>query len=131
MIAPAVQTSAQAHEPDLFGDAPLPAGADLDAFHLRVEGVLLEAAEVVTRHGPDGVDVPVISMDLRPLSGADLKVHAELVFSKPEFGKAQTKAGTLHKGACVAITTPLKGIRRDCLPDVRSVALLPSPKAHP
>ncbi|MCY1558376.1 hypothetical protein D9M68_953050 [compost metagenome] len=69
-------------------------------------------------------------MDLRPLSGADMTVHAELVFSKPEFGKAETKAGTLPKGACVAITTPLKGIRRDCLPDVLSVALLPSPKAH-
>jgi hypothetical protein len=125
----AVHTSAQACEPDLFADVQNPAFAHVDV-HLVIKGELIEAAEVVTRQTPDGIDVPVICMELRPLSGADLKVHAELVFSKPEFGKAQTKAGTLPKGARVAITTPLKGIRRDFLPDVRSVALLSPIEAH-
>lgn len=122
MNAP-VHTSAHTCEPDLFGDAQNPTFVHLNA-QLVIKGVLIEAAEVVTRQTPDGTDVPVICMELRPLSGADLKVRAELVFSKLEFGRAQTKAGTLPKGARVAITTPLKGIRRDFLPNVRSVALL-------
>lgn len=126
----AVHTSAQAHEPDLFAGSVDFASAHLDAFHLVVKGVLIEAAEVLTRHALDGVDVPVICMELRPLSGADLKVRAEFVFSKPDFTKAQTKAQALPKGTRVAITTPLKGIRRDFLPDVRSVAVLPPSEAH-
>lgn len=126
----AVQTPALAYEADLFADSASLPPAVLDAFHLVIKGVLIEAAEVVTRHTPDGVDMPVICMELRPLSGAALKVHAELVFSKPEFGKAQTKAESLPKGIRVAITTPLRGIRRDFLPDVRSVAVLPPSEAH-
>jgi hypothetical protein len=126
----AVHTSAQACEPDLVGGALDLASFDLDAFHLVVKGVLIEAAAVVTRHTPDSPDVPVICMELRPLSGADLKVRAELAFSKPDFAKAQTKADALPKGTRVAITTPLKGICRDFLPDVRSVAVLPPSEAH-
>ena len=119
-----VHTSAPASEGDLFAEALPPIHPYLEAYHLEIKGVLIEAAEVQTRQAPDGVDLPVIVMELRPLSGADLKVRAELAFKKPDFGKAQTKAATLPKGARVAITMPLKGIRRDFLPDVRSVALL-------
>jgi len=128
MNAP-VHTSALAGEADLFAETQPPAQPYLESHHLEVKGVLIEAAEVLTRQSADGVDIPVIAMDLRPLSGADLKVHAELAFTNPEFGKARTKAATLPKGAHVVISTPLKGIRRDFLPDVRSVALLPPTEA--
>lgn len=124
-MSASVQTSAQTVEPDLFAEVP-----PVDAFYLQVKGVLLDAAEVVTRHTADGLDVPVICMDLCPLSGAALRLHAELVFSKPEFGKARTTAGALPKGAHVVVYTPLQGVRRDFLPDVRAVFLLPSSKAH-
>ncbi|WP_137860774.1 hypothetical protein [Variovorax sp. 3P27G3] len=121
-----VQTSALAGESDLFGVTEPRERSHLDAFHLTVKGVLIESAEVVTRTTADGTDVPVICMDLRPLSGAALKLHAEIPFTHPEFGRARAKAQALSKGACVVIATPLEGIYRDFLPDVRSVVLLPS-----
>lgn len=129
MTKNAVHTSAQDAEPDMFGNTQAGEPSHIDAFHLKVKGVLIETAEVITRTAADGAEVPVICMDLRPLSGAVLKLHAELVFCHPEFGRARTKAQTLCKGACVVIATPLEGIYRDFLPDVRSVALLP-PSSH-
>jgi hypothetical protein len=129
-VSASVQTSAHPIEPDLFAAAVASERVFVEDCLLTVRGVLLADAEVVTRRGPDGADMPVLCVDVRPLSGADLKLHAELVFKKPAFGVARTKALTLLKGAPVAITTPLKGIRRDFLPDVRSVALLPPSEAH-
>lgn len=120
----AVHTCAQAgEEADLFAgtDAAPPCSEALE-----VPGVLLRDAEVRTKPvGHDGHALPVLCMELQPLSGRDRSIHAEIVYPEAARKAAEAKAATLRRGAHVSITTPVDGMRT-IFPHVQAVALIPS-----
>lgn len=93
---------------------------------LEIAGVLISAAEVrVKLVGEDKHPVPVLCMDVRPLSGLKRTIHAEQIYSEATRKAAEQKAATLKRGAHVTLTTNLTGMRIT-FPHVQSVALNPA-----
>jgi len=120
-----VQTSAPAGEPDLFGGAA-PAVERQAELVIEVEGVLMHAAEVRTKVvGEDQHPVPVLCLDLRPLSGLKRTIHVEQVFTEATRKAAETKAADLKRGTRVTFITGLADMRTT-FPHVRSVKATPS-----
>ncbi|ATA54563.1 hypothetical protein CKY39_16115 [Variovorax boronicumulans] len=129
MTTAAVQTSALDAEPDMFGSVDLASGPDMHAEMLAIPGVLIANAEVRTKLvGLDQHPLPVLVLELRPLSGLQRVVHAELVYTEPARKSAERLAATLKKGTRVTVTTPLDDMRT-YFPHVAAVALIPTPKA--
>jgi len=114
-----VQTFALDDEPDMFG----PARAPLDI--IEVEGTLTEDAEVRTRLVGEH-SVPVLCVEVRPLSGLHRSIHAELVYTETSRHLAVAKAAKLRRGARILVTTPLKDMRT-VFPHVQSLTLQSSP----
>jgi len=115
----AVHTSAPT-EPDMVGtDAAAPEQGDLV---LQIAGVLISAAEVrVKLVGEDKHPVPVLCMDVRPLSGLKRTIHAEQIYSEATRKVAELKAATLKRGVHVTFTTTLTGMRIT-FPNVKAAA---------
>lgn len=129
MTAAAVQTSARDAEPDMFGSVDLAPGRDMHAVMLAITGELITDAEVRTKVvGLDQHPLPVLVLELRPLSGLHRVVRAEQVYTEPARKAAERLAATLKKGARVTVTTPLDDMRT-YFPHVAAVALIPSSKA--
>jgi len=115
--ATSVHTSAHGAEPDMF-DAGQP---HEQVFELH--GELVADADVRTMVvGRDGHPLPVLCMEVRPLSGFKRTVHAEQIYTEANRPLAERKAATLKKGAHVTITTTLHDMRT-ILPHVQAVAL--------
>ena len=90
---------------------------------IEIQGVLTHAAEVRTKVvGDDQHPVPVLCMDIRPLSGARRSIHAEQVFTESTRGLAEAKARDLKRGARVTFKTCLTGMRIT-FPHVRQIAI--------
>lgn len=121
----AVHTSAPP-EPDMFEgteSAPVAHG-DLT---LQIVGVLIKSAEVRTKLvGEDQHPLPVLCLDVRPLSGLRRTTHVEQIFSEATRKEAEQKAATLKRGAHVTFTTTTRDMRI-VYPHVQSVALNPQP----
>lgn len=122
--AVAMQTSAQ--ESDMFALV----GDDLAAhgdFLVEIHGILAHAATVAVKLvGEDQRPVPVLCLDIRPLSGLKRTIHAEQIYSEATRKEAELKAATLKRGAHVSLTTNLTGMRIT-FPHVKHVALIPPP----
>lgn len=116
----AVHAHAQA-EGDLFSVAGAEQGsADL---MIEIEAVLTQAAEVRTKLvGQDKHPVPVLCLDLRPLSGIKRSIHIEQIYTEASRKHAEAKAATLKRGAHVTFRTALADMRIT-FPHVRSVVL--------
>ncbi|MBN8749497.1 MAG: hypothetical protein J0I65_18550 [Variovorax sp.] len=110
-------------ESDLFaGTDAAPPTSEM----LKVPGVLTRDAEVrVKPVGHDGHALPVLCLDMAPLSGRHRSIHAEIPFREGERKQAEQLASTLKRGAHVSITTPVDGMRT-IFPHVQAVALTPS-----
>lgn len=117
----AVHTSAQA-EADMFGGTD--AEPEMAANRvLEIQGELIHAAEVRTKVvGTDQHPVPVLCIDLRPLSGIKRTIHLEQVYTEATRKDAEAKACALKRGAHITFQTDLTGMRT-MFPDVRSVTL--------
>jgi len=127
MTAAAVQTSARDAEPEMFGSVDLAPGRDMRAVMLAITGELITDAEVRTKVvGLDQHPLPVLVLELRPLSGLHRIVRAEQVYTEPARKAAERLAATLKKGARVTVTTPLDDMRT-YFPHVAAVALIPTP----
>ena len=123
-MSAAVQTSAPLVEPDMFDD-----GAHNELI-FEIHGELIEDASVrVKLVGVDARPLPVLCMDLKPLSGSKRTIHAGQVFSEATREQAERKAATLKKGAHVTLTTTFQDVHT-VLPHVQAVDLHPSSKAH-
>lgn len=129
MTNASVQTSARDREPDMFG-VDLASAPDMSAVMLiEIRGELIADAEVRTKLvGVDAHPLPVVCLEVRPLSGAQHTAHADWIYTEASRKQAEKVAATLGRGARVTVTTPLVDMRT-ILPHVASVALLPSPKA--
>lgn len=122
----AVQTHAHDAEPDMFTAEAAPAApAPNDPSVLvQITGRLIKHAEVRTMVvGQDHHPVPVLCMDLRPLTGLKRTIHAEQIYTEATRVMAEMKARGLTKGSHITITTALDGMRV-ILPHVRSVVHL-------
>lgn len=127
MTAAAVHTSTRDAEPDMFAGIDLASGPDMHAVMLAFTGVLVADAEVRTKVvGLDQHPLPVLVIELRPLSGLHRVVRAEQIYTEPARKAAERLAATLKKGARVTVTTPLDDMRT-FFPHVAAVALLPTP----
>lgn len=125
MTAAAVQTSAFDAEPDMFG------ATEAHVEMIAVPGELIVDAEVRTKlAGRDHHPLPVLLLELRPLSGAQRTVHAELVYTESTRKAAESLAATLKRGMRVTVTTPLTDMRT-IFPHVAGVALLSHPTKAP
>ena len=123
----AVQTSALDAEPDMFGAIEPSPRTDTHVEMLAVPGELVVDAEVRTKLvGQDHHPLPVLLLELRPLSGAQRTVHAELVYTEATRKAAESLAATLKRGMRVTVTTPLHDMRT-IFPHVAGVSLLPHP----
>lgn len=90
---------------------------------LEIVGVLIHAAEVRTKLvGDDQHPMPVLCMDVRPLSGLKRTIHAEQIYSEATRKAAEQKAATLKRGSRITLTTNLTGMRIT-FPHVQGVAL--------
>lgn len=119
----AVRTSAHQAEPDMFGlpDVPCAPGAPL----LQLSGVLLEDACVRTKLVDGGQhSLPVLCIEVAPLSKLGHSLHAEQVYTEATRKLAEDRAAALRKGTRITLTTPLAGMRV-FLPHVQSVDLKP------
>ncbi|WP_447775678.1 hypothetical protein [Variovorax boronicumulans] len=127
MTAAAVQTSARDAEPDMFAGVDLASDCDMHAVMLIIPGVLIADAEVRTKVvGIDQHPLPVLVLELRPLSGLHRVVRAEQIYTEPARKAAERLAATLKKGTRVTVTTPLDDMRT-YFPHVAAVALIPTP----
>ena len=127
MTAAAVHTSALDANHDTYIGITPASGPGMHAEMLAIPGVLIANAEVRTKLvGLDQHPLPVLVLELRPLSGLHRVVHAELVYTEPTRKSAERLAATLKKGARVTVTTPLDDMRT-YFPHVADVALLPTP----
>jgi len=115
----AVQTSALPIEPDMFAGTP---SAPPDV--IEVVGTLIADAEVRTRLVGEH-SVPVLCVEVRPLSGLQRSIHAELVYTETTRALAVNKAATLRRGARITVTTPLQDMRT-VFPHAQSLTLTPS-----
>lgn len=126
MSTAAVQTSAQ--EPDMFALV----GADVAAhgdFIVEIPGVLTHAATVCVKLvGEDQRPVPVLCMDIRPLSGVKRTIHAMQIYSEATRKEAEQKAAELKRGAHITLTTSLSGMRVS-FPHIKHVALISHPES--
>lgn len=116
----AVQTSALHVAPDLFARVPI---GPFDV--LEIDGTLISNAEVRTRIVGEH-SVPVLCVEVRPLSDLQRTIHAELVYTETTRALAVTKAATLRRGARITVTTPLQDMRT-VFPHAESLTLIPSP----
>lgn len=119
-----VQTSAHDAEPDMFAgtDAAPPGPEEL----FEIQGVLIASAVVRTKLTSHGTQpLPVLCMDVKPLTGLKRTIHAERVFSEASRKEAELLAETLKRGQRITLTTSLRDMRT-ILPHIKSVALTPS-----
>ncbi|MBO9647386.1 MAG: hypothetical protein J7605_02665 [Variovorax sp.] len=116
-----VHTSAPEASADLFGECQ----ADQPKVDLVIEiqGVLTQPAEVrIKLVGEDKRSVPVLCLNIRPLSGIKRSIHVEQVFTEATRKVAEEKAVTLKRGARVVFRTGLTDMRVT-FPHVRSITL--------
>lgn len=126
--ATAVQTSAQDREPDMLALA----GADVvlhGDFTIEVHGVLTHAATVCVKLvGEEQRSVPVLCLDIRPLSGCKRTMHATQIYSEATRKEAEQMAAKLKRGSHIKFTTGLNGMRIT-FPHIKHVALIPHPES--
>lgn len=107
------------------------AGADIAAhgdFIVEIHGVLTHAASVCVKLvGEDQRPVPVLCLDIRPLSGLKRTIHATQIYSEATRKEAEQKAAELKRGAHITLTTSLSGMRIS-FPHVKHVALIHDPE---
>ncbi|RZA15141.1 MAG: hypothetical protein EOP02_25275 [Proteobacteria bacterium] len=88
---------------------------------VEIQGVLASSAEVRTKVvGNDHHPVPVLCMDVKPLTSFGQLIHAEQIYTEATRPAAERKAATLKKGVRVTLITTLSDMRT-FLPHVESV----------
>ncbi|SIR00831.1 hypothetical protein [Pseudacidovorax sp. RU35E] len=101
LTSPAAHASAPGA--DLFGDGTVT---------IEIRGRLSQDAQI--RHKPAGDGqhtVPVLCLEIEPLSAAGHHYHAEQVYTETTLALAEERARALRKGTHITLTTPWAGTR--------------------